>query len=110
MDQLIQAAHASAASDDSLALLDAVLALTRDLSGRGDAAVDQVVRQARQGEHHTADPVHLVRLFGIAPSTAVRTSPDGCGFIDGDACRDAAAPSGPLCRPGGPRAGHPATG
>ncbi|MEU2607696.1 ClpX C4-type zinc finger protein [Streptomyces albus] len=47
VDQLIEAAHDRAASDDPLDLLDAVLALTRDLAGRTDAAVDQVVRQAR---------------------------------------------------------------
>ncbi|WP_107416073.1 Clp protease N-terminal domain-containing protein [Streptomyces sp. CdTB01] len=47
VDQLIEAAHARAASDDPFDLLDAVLALTRDVSGRADAAVDQVVRQAR---------------------------------------------------------------
>src|SRR5882672_3863734 len=47
VDQLIQAAHARAASADPLDLLDAVMALTRDLSGRADAVVDEVVRQAR---------------------------------------------------------------
>ncbi|MGW5063297.1 ClpX C4-type zinc finger protein [Streptomyces sp. NPDC004096] len=47
VDQLIQAAHAHAASDDPLDLLDAVLTVTRDLSGQVDAAVDQVVRRAR---------------------------------------------------------------
>lgn len=47
VEQLIQAAHARAGSDDPLDLLDAVLAVTRDVSGRGDAALDRVVRQAR---------------------------------------------------------------
>ncbi|GGN89292.1 hypothetical protein GCM10011579_083990 [Streptomyces albiflavescens] len=47
VDQLIQAAHTRAMSDDPLDLLEAVLALTGDLSGRADAAVDQVVRRAR---------------------------------------------------------------
>ncbi|MFJ9537615.1 Clp protease N-terminal domain-containing protein [Streptomyces sp. NPDC101225] len=47
VDQLIQAARNRATGDDPLDLLDAVLALTRDLSGRADAALDQVVRQAR---------------------------------------------------------------
>jgi hypothetical protein len=48
VDQLIQAGHARAISEDPLDLLDAVLALTRDVSGRSDAAVDQAVRQARE--------------------------------------------------------------
>ncbi|MFG2794193.1 ClpX C4-type zinc finger protein [Streptomyces sp. NPDC048419] len=48
VDQLIQAGHARAIGDDPLDLLDAVLALTRDVSGRSDAAVDQAVRQARE--------------------------------------------------------------
>ncbi|MDT9701271.1 ClpX C4-type zinc finger protein [Streptomyces sp. P17] len=47
VEQLIQAAHERAASGDPLDLLDAVLAVTGDLAGRTDAAVDQVVRQAR---------------------------------------------------------------
>lgn len=47
MEQLIQAAHARATSDDPLDLLDAVLAVTHDVSGRGDAALDEIVRQAR---------------------------------------------------------------
>ncbi|MFR0357523.1 ClpX C4-type zinc finger protein [Streptomyces sediminimaris] len=47
VDQLIQAAHAHAASDDPLDLLDAVLALTRDVSSRSDLAVDQIMKQAR---------------------------------------------------------------
>ncbi|WP_307660307.1 hypothetical protein [Streptomyces sp. V1I1] len=36
---------ARASSDDELALLDAVVAVTKDLSGQADAAVDQVVRR-----------------------------------------------------------------
>lgn len=51
VDQLIQAAHARAAGDDPLDLLDAVLALTRDVSGRSDVAVDRVMRQARDAGH-----------------------------------------------------------
>jgi len=51
VDQLIQMAHARAASADPLDLLDAVLTLTRDLSGRADAAVDQVVRQVRDASY-----------------------------------------------------------
>ncbi|MET8966062.1 ClpX C4-type zinc finger protein [Streptomyces sp. NPDC004074] len=47
VDQLIQGAHAHAASEEPLDLLDAVLTVTRDLSDRADAAVDQVVRQVR---------------------------------------------------------------
>ncbi|MCZ4611341.1 hypothetical protein O3S80_47860, partial [Streptomyces sp. Lzd4kr] len=38
VDQLIQAAHAQATSDDPLDLLDAMLALTRDVSTGSDAA------------------------------------------------------------------------
>ncbi|MED7828940.1 ClpX C4-type zinc finger protein, partial [Streptomyces chiangmaiensis] len=48
VDRIIQAAHAGARSDDPLDLLDAVLALTSDVSARADATVDQVVRQARE--------------------------------------------------------------
>jgi len=48
VDQLIQAAHARATSDDPLDVLDAVLTLARDVSARSDAAVDQAVRQARE--------------------------------------------------------------
>ncbi|MFI9604795.1 Clp protease N-terminal domain-containing protein [Streptomyces sp. NPDC052043] len=48
VDQLIQAAHARAISNDPLDVLDAVLALARDVSGRSDAAVDQTVWQARE--------------------------------------------------------------
>ncbi|GAA2628281.1 Clp protease N-terminal domain-containing protein [Streptomyces vastus] len=51
VEQLIAAAHDRAGSDDELALLDAVIAVTRDLSGHADAAVDQVVRQVRAVGH-----------------------------------------------------------
>ncbi|MEV4453406.1 ClpX C4-type zinc finger protein [Streptomyces mirabilis] len=51
VEQLIAAAHARAGNDDELALLDAVIAVTRDLSGQADAAVDQVVRQVRAAGH-----------------------------------------------------------
>lgn len=51
VEQLIAAAHARAGSDDELALLDAVIAVTGDLSGHADAAVDQVVRQVRAAGH-----------------------------------------------------------
>ncbi|MGW7544006.1 ClpX C4-type zinc finger protein [Streptomyces sp. NPDC054770] len=51
VEQLIAAAHARAGSDDELALLDAVIAVTRDLSAQADAAVDQVVREVRAAGH-----------------------------------------------------------
>ncbi|WP_369250400.1 Clp protease N-terminal domain-containing protein [Streptomyces sp. R41] len=51
VEQLIAAAHARAGSDDELALLDAVVAVTQDLSGQADEAVDQVVRQVRAAGH-----------------------------------------------------------
>jgi len=37
--------------DDALALLDAVIAVTRDISGHADEAVDEAVRQARAAGH-----------------------------------------------------------
>ncbi|MFJ2833101.1 Clp protease N-terminal domain-containing protein [Streptomyces sp. NPDC087263] len=51
VEQLIAAAHARAGSDDELALLDAVIAVTQDLTGHADEAVDQVVRQVRTAGH-----------------------------------------------------------
>ncbi|MFF3467074.1 ClpX C4-type zinc finger protein [Streptomyces sp. NPDC002619] len=51
VEQLIAAARARAASDDELALLDAVIAVTKDLSSHADEAVDQVVRQVRAAGH-----------------------------------------------------------
>ncbi|WP_435212800.1 hypothetical protein [Streptomyces sp. bgisy034] len=51
MEQLIAAAHARVGTDDELALLDAVIAVTQDLSGQADEAVDQVVRQVRAAGH-----------------------------------------------------------
>jgi hypothetical protein len=51
VEQLIAAAYARAGNDDELALLDAVIAVTRDLSGHADGAVDQVVRQVRAAGH-----------------------------------------------------------
>ncbi|MFJ3658353.1 ClpX C4-type zinc finger protein [Streptomyces nigra] len=51
VDQLIQAAHARAQDGDELALLDAVITVTQNVSGRADAAVDQVVRQVRAAGH-----------------------------------------------------------
>jgi hypothetical protein len=51
VEQLIAAARTRAGSDDELALLDAVIAVTRHLSGHADAAVDQVVRQVRAAGH-----------------------------------------------------------
>ncbi|MFE5814860.1 ClpX C4-type zinc finger protein [Streptomyces sp. NPDC056479] len=51
VEQLIAAAHARVSSDDELALLDAVIAVTQDLSGQADKAVDQVVRQVRAAGH-----------------------------------------------------------
>ncbi|MGI3226138.1 ClpX C4-type zinc finger protein [Streptomyces sp. GTA36] len=51
VEQLIAAAHDRAGSDDELALLDAVIAVTHDLSGHADAAVDQVVREVRAAGH-----------------------------------------------------------
>ncbi|MEU9207713.1 Clp protease N-terminal domain-containing protein [Streptomyces sp. NPDC048415] len=50
VEQLIAAAHARA-GDDELALLDAVIAVTQDLTGHADEAVDQVVRQVRAAGH-----------------------------------------------------------
>ncbi|GGJ14193.1 Clp protease N-terminal domain-containing protein [Streptomyces brasiliensis] len=50
-DQLITAARARAGSDDELALLDAVIAVTHDLSRQADTAVDEVVRRARAAGH-----------------------------------------------------------
>lgn len=43
--QRVERGCARAGSDDELALLDAVVAVTKDLSGQADAAVDQVVRR-----------------------------------------------------------------
>jgi hypothetical protein len=51
VEQLIAAAHARVGSDDELALLDAVIAVTQDLSGQAGEAVDQVVRQVRAAGH-----------------------------------------------------------
>ncbi|GAB2972264.1 hypothetical protein GCM10023080_040440 [Streptomyces pseudoechinosporeus] len=51
VEQLIAAAHDRAGSVDELALLDAVIAVTQDLSGHADAAVDQVVREVRAVGH-----------------------------------------------------------
>ncbi|MEV4445577.1 MULTISPECIES: ClpX C4-type zinc finger protein [Streptomyces] len=51
VEQLIAAAHARAGNEDELALLDAVIAVTQDLTGHADEAVDQVVRQVRAAGH-----------------------------------------------------------
>ncbi|MET9829462.1 ClpX C4-type zinc finger protein [Streptomyces sp. NPDC006385] len=51
VEQLIQAAHTRAGDGDVLALLDAVIAVTHDVSDRVDAAVDVVVRQVRDAGH-----------------------------------------------------------
>lgn len=51
VEQLIAAARARATGDDELALLDAVIAATRDLADHADEAVDQVVRQVRAAGH-----------------------------------------------------------
>nr|WSY53564.1 hypothetical protein OG999_27880 [Streptomyces sp. NBC_00886] len=51
VEQLIAAAYDRAGSDAELALLDAVIAVTQDVSGRADAAVDQVVREVRVAGH-----------------------------------------------------------
>ncbi|MFF3872843.1 ClpX C4-type zinc finger protein [Streptomyces sp. NPDC001978] len=51
VEQLIAAARAGATGDDELALLDAVIAVTKDLSSHADEAVDQVVRQVRAAGH-----------------------------------------------------------
>ncbi|MGI5142884.1 MULTISPECIES: Clp protease N-terminal domain-containing protein [unclassified Streptomyces] len=51
VEQLIEAAHARAGNGDELAPLDAVTAVTKNVSARADAAVDQVVRTVRQAGH-----------------------------------------------------------
>jgi hypothetical protein len=51
VEQLIEAARTRAGDDDALALLDAVTALAQDVGTRADAAVDHVVRQARDAGH-----------------------------------------------------------
>ncbi|MFF0793760.1 Clp protease N-terminal domain-containing protein [Streptomyces spiralis] len=87
VDQLIQAAHTRATSDDPLDLLDAILALTRNLSGHADAAVDQAVRQARDaGYSWTVIGEHL----GVSRQAArqryadrVAQTPAALGLIRG---------------------------
>lgn len=51
VEQLIEAAHARAGDGDELALLDAVVAVSKNVSTRADAAADQVVRMVRQAGH-----------------------------------------------------------
>ncbi|MFD3928324.1 ClpX C4-type zinc finger protein [Streptomyces sp. NPDC058614] len=97
VEQLIAAAHARAGDDDELALLDAVITLSRDVSAHTEAAVDQVVRRVREAGHSwTVIGEHL----GVSRQAArqryadrVEESPKTLGLIRArnlQSCLDAA--------------------